>query len=196
MNARISPRLSRLLALAVLVFLLVVPYMAIVRPYLDALDANRDAIGEQAALRDRYVGLAAGDAASDTEAADAGDEPSDEGGGESAYLEGASEALVAADLQNRVKTVVQDNGGVLNSTQILETTSESGFRRLAVRVRMSASMDALYKVLYELETQRPFLFTDNIDINARSVRMPDRKRESVELIVSFDLFGFMRAAGS
>lgn len=196
MNARISPRLSRLLALAILVFVLVVPYVAIVRPYLDALDANRDAISEQAALRDRYVGLAAGDAASDTGAADAGDESSDEGGGESAYLEGASEALVAADLQNRVKTVVQDNGGVLNSTQILETTSESGFRRLAVRVRMSAGMDALYKVLYELETQRPFLFIDNIDINARTVRLPDRKRETVELIVTFDLFGFMRAAAS
>lgn len=196
MNPRISPRLSRLLALAILVFVLVVPYVAIVRPYLDALAANRDAISEQAALRDRYVGLAAGDAASDTGAADAGDESSDEGGGESAYLEGASEALVAADLQNRVKTVVQDNGGVLNSTQILETTSESGFRRLAVRVRMSAGMDAIYKVLYELETQRPFLFIDNIDINARTVRLPDRKRETVELIVTFDLFGFMRAAAS
>lgn len=196
MNPRISPRLSRLLALAILVFVLVVPYVAIVRPYLDALAANRDAISEQAALRDRYVGLAAGDAASDTGAADAGDESSEEGGGESAYLEGASEALVAADLQNRVKTVVQDNGGVLNSTQILETTSESGFRRLAVRVRMSAGMDALYKVLYELETQRPFLFIDNIDINARTVRLPDRKRETVELIVTFDLFGFMRAAAS
>ncbi len=193
MNTQISPRLSRLLALAMLVFVLAVPYMAIVRPYLDAIAAGRETISEQVGMRDRYNALAAGDAAIDERLADSSDETD---GGESAYLEGASEALVAADLQNRVKTVVQDNGGVLNSTQILETTSESGFRRLAVRARMSASMEALYKVLYDLETQRPFLFIDNIDINARTVRMPDRKRETVELIVSFDLFGFMRASAS
>lgn len=188
-----TPRLSRLLALALLVVVIAVPYLAVVRPYLETLAANRETIREQAALRDRYLGLAANDAALDERLADLGDETD---GGESAYLEGASEALVAADLQNRVKTVVQDNGGVLNSTQILDPTSESGFRRLTVRVRMSASTEALYKILYDFEAQRPFLFIDNIDINARTIRMPDRERETVELIVSFDLFGFMRTPSS
>lgn len=193
MSPLITPRLSRLLALALLVVVIAVPYLTIVRPYLETLATNRETIFEQAALRDRYVALAAGDADAD-ERLSALHEESDSG--ESAYLEGASEALVAADLQNRVKTVVQDNGGVLNSTQILEPTSESGFRRLTVRVRMSASTAALYRVLYDLEAERPFLFIDNIDINARTIRLPDRDRESVELIVAFDLSGFMRTSGS
>jgi len=194
MSDLMTPRLSRLLALALLVVVIAVPYLTIVRPYLDALSENREAILEQAALRDRYVGLAAGDAGADEQLAALHDEG---GPGESAYLQGDSEALVSADLQNRVKTVVQDNGGVLNSTQILDPATESGFRRLAVRVRLSASTEALYKILYDLESQRPFLFVDNIDINARTIRSPGRgERESVELIVAFDLSGFMRTSGS
>jgi general secretion pathway protein M len=92
--------------------------------------------------------------------------------------------------------VLQANGGVLNSTQILDTTSEEGFRRLAVRVRMSGGSEALYKVFHALETERPFLFVDNVDINARTVRTREGQGETVELMVTFDLFGYMRPATS
>jgi general secretion pathway protein M len=192
MSTLISPRLSRLLAVALLVFVLAIPYLLILRPYVATLQANRDALAEQVALRDRYAGLAAAGAGLDERLEDLRDQSD----GQSAYLEGASEALVAADLQNRVKTVVQDNGAVLNSTQILEAADEDGFRRLAVRVRMAASTEALYKALYALESDRPFLFIDNIDINAHIVRRRDGRGEDVELMVVFDLFGFMRPVAS
>lgn len=192
MNPLLTPRLSRLLAIALLVLVIAVPYLGIVRPYVETLREGRETLAETIALRDRYVALAAAGSAVDAQAATL----RDDGEGEAAYLQGASEALVSADLQNRVKTVVQANGGVLNSTQILDATSEEGFRRLAVRVRMSGGSEALYKVLYALETERPFLFVDNIDINARSLRTRDGQAESIELMVSFDLFGYMRPAAS
>jgi general secretion pathway protein M len=192
MSTLVTPRLSRLLALALLVLVIAVPYLVIVRPYIEALGEGRETLAETVALRDRYVALAAGGAAIDAKVGTL----RDEGDGEAAYLQGASEALVSADLQNRVKTVVQANGGVLNSTQILDATNEEGFRRLAVRVRMSGGSEALYKVLYALETERPFLFIDNIDINARTIRQREGQGETIELMVSFDLFGFMRPAAS
>lgn len=191
MSELVTPRLSRLLALALLLLVIAVPYLAIVRPYIETLSEGRETLAEAVALRDRYLSVAAAGAAVDgwRQAL------SDESDG-AAYLQGASEALVSADLQNRVKTVVQDNGGVLNSTQILDATSEDGFRRLAVRVRMSGGSEALYRVLHALETERPFLFVDNIDINARSMRAREGQPETIELMVSFDLFGYMRPASS
>lgn len=192
MNTLITPRLSRLLALALLLVVIAVPYLGVVRPYLEALREGRETLADTAALRDRYVALAAAGAGVDGWA----ERLRDEGEGEAAYLQGASEALVSADLQNRVKTVLQANGGVLNSTQILDTTSEEGFRRLAVRVRMSGGSEALYKVFHALETERPFLFVDNVDINARTVRTREGQGETVELMVTFDLFGYMRPATS
>lgn len=192
MSTLLTPRLSRLLALALLVLVIAVPYLCIVRPYIETLREGRETLAETLALRDRYVALAAAGPGIDAKAASL----REEGDGEAAYLQGASEALVSADLQNRVKTVVQANGGVLNSTQILDATSEEGFRRLAVRVRMSGGSEALYKVLYALGTERPFLFIDNIDINARTIRLREGQGETIELMVSFDLFGFMRPAAS
>jgi general secretion pathway protein M len=188
----LTPRLSRLLALAVLLFAIAVPYLAIVRPYLETLREGRESLADAVSLRDRYLSVAAAGAA----VGGWKQTLSDESDGGTAYLQGASEALVSADLQNRVKTVVQGNGGVLNSTQILDATSEEGFRRVAVRVRMSGGSEALYKVLHALETERPFLFVDNIDINARSMRAREGQAETIELMVSFDLFGYMRPAAS
>lgn len=192
MSSLLTPRLSRLLAVALLVLVIAVPYLALVRPYMETLGEGRENLAEAVSLRDRYLSLAAASAGIGgwTQSL------SDESDGAAAYLQGASEALVSADLQNRVKTVVQDNGGVLNSTQILDSASEEGFRRVAVRVRMSGGSEALYKVLYVLETERPFLFLDNIDINARSVRAREGQPETIELMVSFDLFGYMRPASS
>lgn len=192
MTPLVTPRLSRLLAVAILVALIAVPYLGIVRPYIETLRAARETLADTAALRDRYLAFAAAGAAITgwTKTLP------DDGDGGAAYLQGASEALVSADLQNRVKTVVQGSGGVLNSTQILDPTIEEGFRRVAVRVRMSGGSEALYKVLYVLETERPFLFVDNVDINARSMRAAGGQGETIELTVSFDLFGYMRPAAS
>lgn len=191
MNPLLTPRLSRLLALALLLLAIAVPYLVIVRPYLETLREDRESLAEALSLRDRYLSVAAAGAA-----VDGWRQTLSEEGDGAAYLQGASEALVSADLQNRVKTVVQGNGGVLNSTQILDAASEEGFRRVAVRVRMSGGSEALYKVLYALETERPFLFVDNIDINARSMRAREGQAETIELMVSFDLFGYMRPASS
>ncbi len=192
MNTMVSPRLSRLLALALLLAVLAVPYLAIVRPFIAELAANRETLAEQATLLERYSRLAAAGEGLGERLDASRRQPVDE----NVYLEGASEALVAAELQNRVKIAVQSNGGTLNSTQILEPTAEAGFRRLAVRARMSAGTDALPKVLHALEAGRPFLFIDNVDINARTFRRRNSagtgETESVELIASFDLFGYMR----
>lgn len=192
MTPLVTPRLSRLLAVAILVALIAVPYLGIVRPYIETLRAGRETLADTAALRDRYLAFAAAGAAITGWTKTLPDD-GDDG---AAYLQGASEALVSADLQNRVKTVVQGSGGVLNSTQILDPTIEEGFRRVAVRVRMSGGSEALYKVLYVLETERPFLFVDNVDINARSMRAAGGQGETIELMVSFDLFGYMRPAAS
>lgn len=196
MNTMVSPRLSRLLALALLIAALAVPYLAVVRPFVAELAANRELLAEQAALRERYGRIAANSAGLGERLDALREQPV----AEHAYLEGASESLVAAELQSRVKSAVQSNGGTLNSTQILDATTEAGFRRLAVRVRMSASTDALPKVLYALESSEPFLFIDNVDINARTVRRRETggkgETETVELIASFDLFGYMRPSAS
>jgi len=115
----------------------------------------------------------------------------------------ASAALAAAALQEKVKTLVVSSGGRLNSVRVLPTKTEAGFERVTVGVRAQLENEALQRVLYELETARPFLVVENFVVASRaarygrSVRRRTRGRlrpPEKRLDVSFDLFG-LRVTG-
>jgi general secretion pathway protein M len=106
-----------------------------------------------------------------------------------------SEPLAAAALQDRVKSIVTNSGGTLTSTQVLPTVAEQGFKRVIVNVRMAVTVDALQRVLYELENNLPYLLADNIIILSRGAGKRRRKVTAVDsLDVRFNLYGYMRDA--
>ena len=115
----------------------------------------------------------------------------------SGFLKGASEEVVAAGLQEQIKVLIGRHGGTLRSTQALAAEDESGFRKVALRVSMSADTEGLQKVFHGLESASPSLFLDNIDIRAktRSSRRP-AGREEDSLQVRFDVFGYLQGTGS
>ncbi len=108
-------------------------------------------------------------------------------------------ALASADLQKFVKSAISQAGGQLTSTQVLAGSSENGFNRVTVKVRMSGDIDILHSVLHEIETAVPVMIVDQIDI--RPVRgKRNRKTRKIEqsnkLNISFQVVGFMRAKAS
>ena len=107
-----------------------------------------------------------------------------------------SEPLAAAALQERVKSVVTSSAGTLTSTQVLPTKPEQGFKRIIVNVRMAVSMDALQRVLFELENGLPYLLVDDIVILSRAARKRRRTAQAADLLdVRFSLYGYMRDVG-
>ncbi|MDD2761839.1 MAG: type II secretion system protein GspM [Methylomonas sp.] len=112
------------------------------------------------------------------------------------FSSSSTEALASAELQNIVKTAVSDAGGQLTSTQGLPGKTSDGFFRIAVKVRMTATMEALVGVLQTIENAVPVLIVDQLDINpVRGMRnRSTRKIEpSDQLNVSFEVVGFMRS---
>lgn len=109
-----------------------------------------------------------------------------------------TEALTSADLQNVVKTVVADAGGQLTSTQGLPGKVDNGFNRIAVKVRMTGSIETLRTVLYNFSVAVPVLIVDQLDINpvrgTRS-RTTNQIEPSGQLNVSFQVVCFMRGTG-
>jgi len=107
-----------------------------------------------------------------------------------------SEPLAAAALQDRLKSVVTGSGGRLTSTQVLPAVAAQGFERIIVNVRMAVSMDALQRVLYELENDLPYLLVDDIIILSRRAAKQRQTGQRVDsLDVRFNLYGYMRDAG-
>lgn len=182
-----SPPMRRFLAIALLVALVVLPYALVVRPLVTAYDDRRAQLAEQEELLRRYRALASNARPLKERMAEMRENVPDD----PVYLSGGSESLVGADLQNRVKTVVESSGGRLASTQVLPASEDSGFRQITIRVRMTSDIDGLHKILHALETSRPYLFLDNIDVNAREGRRGTAEQET-ELTTTFDVFGFMQ----
>ncbi len=59
------------------------------------------------------------------------------------YLDGASDTLAAAKLQNRVKGIVATSGGEIKSSQILPPRDDGNHRAINIRVQLSADIASL-----------------------------------------------------
>ncbi|MGR8930087.1 MAG: type II secretion system protein GspM [Gammaproteobacteria bacterium] len=116
--------------------------------------------------------------------------------GRNYFSNSSTEALASAELQNIVKTAVSDAGGQLTSTQGLPGKLENGFLRIAVKVRMTADMDALVSVLTSIENAIPLLIVDQLDINpvrGRRNRTTHKIEPSEQMNISFEVISFMRS---
>lgn len=112
------------------------------------------------------------------------------------FTSSSTEALASAELQNIVKTAVSDAGGQLTSTQGLPGKLDDGFFRIAVKVRMTANMEALVSILHSIETAVPVLIVDQLTINpvrGRRNRKTRRLEPSEQMNISFEVVSFMRS---
>ncbi len=110
------------------------------------------------------------------------------------YLGGSTDALAGAELQELVNKMVETGGGRLRSVQILPVETDGEFRRVGVRVQMTATVVQLTRVLYAIEAGRTFLFVDDLQVSNRRARR--RRNEAVDmdptLLIRLDLSGYLR----
>jgi hypothetical protein len=110
-------------------------------------------------------------------------------------VEGASPALAAATLQGDIKRTIESHGGQVRSTQDLSAVREHGFERIAVRIDWTASVEALSKILYEIEGHTPYLFVDNLEVRAPDDPKPENFVSGKPILtIRCDIYGY-RPAG-
>lgn len=105
-------------------------------------------------------------------------------------------ALASADLQKNIKAAIANAGAQLNSTQVLPVKNENKLSYVTIKVRMSGTIEQLRTIIYQLETAKPLVILDQIDI--RPVRgKRNRKTRKIEatnqLNINFQAISFMRA---
>ena len=105
-------------------------------------------------------------------------------------------ALASADLQKLIKSAVSSAGGGLTSTQVLPSREEIGVVRIGIKVRMTGNMEVMRSVLHRLESERPMLIIDKLNIRSVKSRRRDKKTRklvsSTKLNVDFEVVGYMR----
>jgi general secretion pathway protein M len=84
----------------------------------------------------------------------------------SPFLEGQSITVAGAALQQRVTGAVSKSGGNVLSTQIDLNSSQAKNGIISLIVSCEVEQPALQQVLYDLEAGMPFLFVDQLEVQA------------------------------
>ncbi|MDB5394598.1 MAG: ral secretion pathway protein [Rhodospirillales bacterium] len=178
---------GRIAALLILIGVVAAAYLLLIGPLLADYDETRLAVADardRLAQLDRLRGV---EAELEQQMAKLRQRQSST----SLYLTKGSDALAAVEIQDRVKSFVEQNGGAVRSVQAMPGQGDGGFRRVTVRLQMTVTTTLLYRMLYRLEAEAPALFVDNIAIQSTSSREGDGKAADPPLTVSFDVFGYL-----
>jgi general secretion pathway protein M len=191
MKLSLPPIFSRVLAAALLLVAVLMVTTVVVMPIIDGFAAAKQSNEEyrSALARSRALDLQLRNTTA--QLAEARQAQSSQSG----FLQGSNESIVTAQLQNRIKSLVEAGGGELRSTQVLPVRDEGKFRRIIVRGQMATNMTAMQRIFYEIEAASPYLMLDNVDVRARpGQRAQDGAAEDTMLDVRFDIYGYVRGA--
>ncbi len=151
--------LSRAAAIVILLALLGGLWLGPVAAYRAVVGggALRLATAEGALLRDRALVRAPEEAASTTAA-------------QAVLFPAASDAQAPALLQETLKHAATAAQVEIEFIQVLQPETLGGASRMSVRLKARADITALDRLLYAIETSRPLLYADNLQIQSRAVR--------------------------
>jgi general secretion pathway protein M len=118
------------------------------------------------------------------------------------YLQSKTDLLANAELQRRIKQVIAAERGEIISTQTAQISQDKLLNKVAIRIRMKATLESLKQILHQLETQKPYLFVDNISLRGRHLprrRLPTTKdiaKEIRMLDLEFLVTGYIKSSSS
>ncbi|MEW8038163.1 MAG: type II secretion system protein GspM [Candidatus Thiodiazotropha sp.] len=118
------------------------------------------------------------------------------------YLQSNTDSLANAELQRKIKQVVSAGKGEIISTQTVQVSQDEMLQGVAIRVRMKSTLENLTKILHQLETQKPYLFIDNITLRSRNLarrRLPNKQQptEAIRVLeLDFLVLGYIKRGDS
>jgi general secretion pathway protein M len=192
-NQPLSPPFQRALAIAILVAIVALIYDGVAQPLIDTYDEDRATITERQDALSRYQ-RAAQELPQRQRALTALQQQQTKADG---FLEGASDTLIAAQIQNRVKALATKAQAELRSSQVLPAESDGKLKRIAVRNQVSAGTGGLLAIFHDLEAQSPSLFLDNVTLQVRPLTLRDRNNpgNGDTIDVQFDVYGYAGGSG-
>lgn len=187
MSVSLPRWVHRLAALAVLAAALALVYALVVAPVLASYDDTRARLAQQQELLSRYLAVAGGREKLEQRVQEVSKRQAESG----AFIAGKTQALATAALQDRVRSVMQKAGGDVRSTQSLPAENVDGLIRVGLRVQMLATIRQVREILRALETGRPLLFVEELELRGRLQRGDDgAPAVSDELLVRIGVIGY------
>lgn len=184
----LSPEMRQgLYSLGILILLIFIFYMLLIQPAISARSENTERIENLIFQSSKFV-LSSQE---NDLIKDEIDQLKKQNPNKKGFLENKAPAIVAADLQRKIKALVESSGGNLVSTHALTDGKEELFSKITVKVHMRTDMNALRDVFYQIAINEPLLFTENILIQKSRNRSRKRRAIDNQIEVRFDVSGYL-----
>lgn len=167
----LSPKQSQLLAVAILLVVIAALYSLFLSPLLTRYITSSEQIEQLEHQKAVYERVAAGMESNQAqlEALRQNNPIAD------LYLAETRPTLAAAELQQHLSRMVGASGGQVVSTQILQKDSDGALSVVALQVHIRGEISDLVNLLYSIESGRPLLFVENLQISSVAQRTPQRR---------------------
>jgi Type II secretion system (T2SS), protein M subtype b len=177
---KLSPMMSRLAAIALLLAVAATAVVLIVLPAVDYFLGLRAQVTAERETLGRFEAFAANKDVAKTLAERSG--AAMESG---LFITGATDTLRTANLQSFITEVAQTHGVRLSSMRALPAQEADGLRFVGVQAEMDSDLKQLQAMIKAFESRRPFVFIQSLQV----VPAPNRRPDLDELKVRFGLVG-------
>lgn len=189
MAGGLTPSQSRMAALAVMAVMAVALYGLVVAPIYGAYTNYFSSISDLEHRLEQYTRIAQSRPQLEAQLGRLTERPpSDED-----FLTGDSDAITAADLQRVVTEIIQLSRGRLISAQVLDPESGDGLTKIGLSIQLDGDIQSLQRVLFAIESGKPVLFIDTLDVRASPATVRRRGQPQtgpVTLRAQLDFFGY------
>ena len=177
-------RQGRILAVLIALLALALVWLGVVAPLIDWHDQRQDALEQRQQLAARMALLVRRLPAlrAQAQSMTASGRP-----GTGVLIEGNSDAVASAAIQEKVAVMAAALGTSLSSTETLSAVREGAYRRVGVRISLDAAFPTVVHLLQSIETAQPSLLVD--DLQMHGTRLIGQS-DSAPLNVAFTVIGF------
>jgi len=179
---------GQVLAVAITVVLLAALWLGVAAPLLSWHGERADRLRQRQALAERMEMLAARLPELRREAANVASGPPPQ-----TLLEGASDAVSGAQLQERLQTMAATAGAPINSAETLPAENRGAYRRIGLRLAVNAPYAALIRLLQSVEEATPRMLIDDVQVQSAPIVLD---RSAPTLDASFSVYAFRAGTGA
>ena len=118
------------------------------------------------------------------------------GGDEGEFLSGKNEGVIQAELQARLKAMVEKAGARLRSVRGVQPQMDGPIRYIGARLELQGTLPSIYRAVQAVETAKPYLFVSNAMMRPAPSAGPAGTSHEPTLNVQLEIIGATRAEGT
>lgn len=103
-----------------------------------------------------------------------------------------SEAIAAANLQNRLTSLAASNRVSFRSARLLQSREEDNATLIGVRIHLAGGLREMQKVIHAIESAVPYMFIDAAQVTGSSARTTGGADPQLILDAQLDVFGLFQ----